>query len=143
MPTINEFGIDSDEKVELDRKIVEFDSIALEYVRGIVDNYGWLGKSEIGDLANQTLFLVIQHSQNAKVRKDYFPLLEKSVKMNDSDASYMATMKDRMLVEEGQNQLYGTQSRLVNGNLELHPIEDPENVNKRRKAVGLKKLKRY
>lgn len=53
----------------------------------------------------------------------------------------MATMKDRMLVEEGKPQLYGTQSRMVNGKLESYPIEDLENLNRRRRKVGLKRLK--
>ena len=142
MPTIREFGMDSPQMDSLNSRIMRFDSSALVFVKEVINTHGWLGKREIGAAANRTLFLVIQHAPDNDIRKTYFPLLEASVKKGESEKSDMATMKDRILVQDGKPQIYGTQSHMVNGKLEPFPIEDVKNVNKRRRKVGLGKLKR-
>lgn len=141
MPTVNKYGFGSPEMDSLDARIMKYDSVSLSLVTKIIDQYGWLGKSQIGKEANQTLFLTIQHAPDNSIRKKYFPLLESSAQNGESDLGDMASMKDRMLVQEGKPQLYGTQSKMVEGKLELFPIEDQKKVNKRRKKVGLSKLK--
>ena len=140
MPTIQKYGVESPQMDTLNAQILEFDSLALAYVTNVLENHGWLGKSTIGEAGNQALFVTIQHA-SSELRKKYFPMLAQSAALNESDPSSMATMLDRMLVDEGKPQIYGTQSRMVDGELKLYPIEDPKNVNKKRKKVGLKKLK--
>ncbi|XOV92142.1 MAG: DUF6624 domain-containing protein [Bacteroidota bacterium] len=140
MPTVQEYGFKSPQMDSLDREIQYFDSVSLQIVTQIIDQYGWLGVKEIGEAGNRTLFLAIQHASDNSVRKKYFPLLEESAKNGDSYLSHMATMKDRMLVQDGKLQIYGTQSKMVDGELKPFPIENPENVNSRRKSVGLSEL---
>lgn len=137
MPTVKEFGFGSPQMDSLDTQIRQFDSTSLVSVTSIIDKHGWLGKSQIGEVANRTLFLVIQHAPENKTRKAYFPLLDESASKGESELSVMATMKDRILVQDGEPQVYGTQSRMVNGELEPFPIINPENINERRKQVGL------
>ena len=114
MPTVKKFGFGSPQMDSLDSQILQFDSTALDFVEGIIKKYGWLGKNHIGKVANRTLFLVIQHAPNNETRKLYFPLLESSAKNGESELSAMAAMKDRILVQDGEFQIYGTQSRMVN-----------------------------
>ncbi len=140
MPTIRDYGFKSPQMDSLNHAIMKFDSIALHKVQFIIDQYGWLGKSEVGVEANRALFLTIQHAQDHLVREKYFPLLKASAEAGESDLTAMATMQDRILVEQGEKQLYGTQSRMVNGQQELYPVEDPDELNKRRKKVGLGKM---
>ena len=140
MPTIRNYGFKSPQMDSLNHEIMTFDSMALHKVQIIIDQYGWLGKSEVGDEANRALFLTIQHAQNNSAREKYFPLLKASAEAGESDLSAMATMQDRILVEQGEKQRYGTQSRMVNGQQELYPVEDPDELNKRRKKVGLGKM---
>ena len=141
MPTVQQYGFESPQMDSLDRKITHFDSASLVYVKKILDKYGWVGKSKIGEMANQAIYTTIQHSPNPDDRVQYFPLLQESCEIGESQKSDMATMYDRIQIESSKNQLYGTQSRMVEGQLELYPIEDAQNVNKRRKNVGLRKLK--
>ncbi len=141
MPTVREFGFGSPQMDSLDREIQHFDSVSLAIVTAIIDEHGWLSKRHIGKAANHTLFLAIQHAADHSVREKYFPLLRASAENGDSELSDMATMQDRMLVEEGELQLYGTQSKMVDGELVPFPIADPESVNKRRRKVGLGKMK--
>ncbi len=142
MLTIKNYGYESSEMRELNREITVFDSVSLIYVVGILEEYGWLGKSEIGEVAGNALFIVIQHASN-DMRKRFFPLLKKSVEEGESHPQNMAAMKDRILLHDGKKQLYGTQYRIDNGVKKLQPIEDPTNLNKRRKEIGLKRLKDF
>jgi hypothetical protein len=53
-------------------------------------------------------------------------------------------LEDRVLVGEGKKQLYGSQVVAgPDGLPRLHPIEDPENVDERRRAIGLPPLEEY
>ncbi|MBS1981770.1 MAG: hypothetical protein JST74_11415 [Bacteroidetes bacterium] len=138
MPTINKYGYKSKQMDSLNSLILNFDSLALGRTINIIEKYGWLGKSKIGHIGNQTLFLNIQHANDKNVREKYYPMLEKSAKTGESNLSDMATMKDRILVENGQQQIYGTQ-RDIEG--KYFPINDIKGLNKRRRQVGLEKLK--
>lgn len=141
-PTMQKYGKESTQMDSLNAAITRFDSVALVTVLGFIEQYGWLGKSQVGEKANQALFIVIQHATNNALREKYFPLLKASAEKKESKKSDMATMLDRMLVEKGESQIYGTQSRMVEGILELYPIQNPEEVNRRRRKVGLGKLKK-
>lgn len=140
MPLIEQYGVGSAQMDSLDQVMRQQDSVALILVTDIIDQYGWLGISKIGTTANQALFLTIQHAPDKSIREKYFPLLMVSASQGESSNADMATMLDRMLVENGQPQLYGTQSRMVDGQLTLYPVEKPQELGKRRKKVGLPKL---
>ena len=137
MPTIKKFGYKSKQMDSLNCVILKFDSLALRRAINIVETYGWLGKSKIGFVANQTLYLTIQHADKS-LREKYYPLLETSAKTGESNLFDMATMKDRILVDNGQQQIYGTQKDHEG---KYYPIADIKGLNKRRRQVGLEKLK--
>lgn len=54
-----------------------------------------------------------------------------------------AYLTDRVAVNEGKKQTYGTQFHVVEGVRQPKLIHDPDNVDKRRKSVGLNTLKEY
>lgn len=120
------------------------DSIVLEEIKLIINEHGWLGISEVGELANQTLWLVIQHAP-VDVQEKYLPLLEESVEKGESKGWYYAFLIDRVLMRKGEKQIYGTQA-LWNKDLEknvIYPIQNPKEVDKLRKSVGLEPLEQY
>lgn len=56
-------------------KVMNFnDSVDLEKVTKILDTKGWVGKDKVGEQANQTLFLVIQHA-DIKTQQKYLPMM--------------------------------------------------------------------
>jgi hypothetical protein len=120
------------------------DSFNLSRVLSILDSCGWIGVKQIGAKANQTLFAVIQHADSSILIK-YFPLLAKSYELNETPGKYYALMLDRILVDRGQKQLYGTQMQMEkkDGKFIPYPIEDEAGVNQRRKKVGLEPLEEY
>ncbi len=121
------------------------DSLNLVTVEAIIDKYGWLGANKIGDQANRTLWLVIQHCNQVKVQQKYLPLIKASVLKGETPASKYAFLVDRIAVNLGEPQVYGTQicTDRETGQKQVCPITDPENVDERRKEVGFEPLQEY
>jgi hypothetical protein len=126
------------------RLIGEKDSINLIKVKKILDERGWLGTDVVGQEGNQTLFLVIQHADITTQQK-YLPLMRTAVANGKASASHLALLEDRVALGLGKRQIYGSQISRDNqtGEYFVQPLEDPENVDKRRKEVGLGPLQDY
>lgn len=120
------------------------DSCNLVQVKMLLDKYGWMGRSMIGEKANSALFLVIQHA-NLETHLMYFPLLQKSAEIGESKFSNVALMQDRILMRQEKKQIYGSQVvfNKVTGASEFYPIEDEINVNIRRAKIGMSTLEEY
>jgi len=139
------FGRESDEYKWFRSELMpRNDSIVLNKITDILEKNGWMGINEVGELANQTLWLVIQHAPLA-VQEKYIPLLEKSVKNGESKARYLAFLQDRILMRQDKKQIYGTQSlwdKEKNKNV-IWPITDYKTINQRRTKVGLESIEDY
>ena len=108
----------------------------------LLDKYGWPTASEVTEYAAAGAALVINHS-NYETRAKYFPMLEEAFQKGEAQPLRYAKMCDRLLVEEGKEQLYGTQIKFVNGVREPELIKDPQYVDKRRAEIGLGPLAPY
>ncbi|WP_420572517.1 DUF6624 domain-containing protein [Kordia sp.] len=125
------------EVVEAQDKVLE------KRVCAIIDTHGWLGISQVGRLANTTLWAVLQHGSVASKEK-YAPLLKASVLQKESRAIHYARLIDRMLINSNKAQLYGTQYEYDDkGKASFFPIETPELLNKRRKELGLNSMEEF
>lgn len=137
------YGRGSKELKELWNTIIYKDSINLIKVKGILDQYGWLGPDVVGSTGNNTLFLVIQHSDSSTQRK-YLPMMREAVKNNKAQPSALALLEDRVALGLGKKQVYGSQIGMFeNGTYYVSPLEDPDNVDQRRASVGLGPLAEY
>ncbi len=139
-----EFGFESKQVDSLAKIMIVNDSLNLIKITEILDEHGWVGPDKVGGQANQTLFLVIQHSDLTTQQK-YLPMMREAVKINDASASSLALLEDRVALGEGKRQIYGSQiGRDVETNkYYVLPLEDPDNVDKRRTEVGLGPLAKY
>ena len=140
------YGWDSKENEVLTLfKTIQFtDSIHLVKVEKILDQKGWLGPDIVGYYGNVTLFLVIQHA-DPQTRVKYIPLLRDAVKKGNARPQDLALMEDRVLIEKGEKQIYGSQLTMNSetNTMELAPMIDPDNVDKRRSEVSLEPLAEY
>lgn len=59
------------------------------------------------------------------------------------DPRDLAYMVDKIRVHKGENQVYGTQYKTDGNKITFLPIEDEENVDQRRKEVGMETLAKY
>jgi hypothetical protein len=103
-----------------------------------------LGVDSIGIQGNMTLFLVIQHS-NLITQEKYLPMMREAVKKGNAVGSSLALLEDRVALGLGKKQIYGSQIGRdpATGNWYVLPLEDPDNVNSRRKQVGLPDIEDY
>lgn len=105
----------------------------------IIEQYGWPGKSLVGEEGAWAAWLIAQHSiGNPPFMRRCLSLLKQAASNNEVIPWQMAMLEDRIRMYEGKPQVYGTQFQpSKNGELNPYPIENPESVNDRRLAVGL------
>lgn len=108
----------------------------------LLDTFGWPKTSQVTEYAAAGAALIINHGSHA-LRAKYFPMLEKAFQEGEAQPLRYAKMKDRLLVEEDQKQLYGTQIRFDELQKVPYPIADPELVDQRRASIGLGPLAPY
>jgi hypothetical protein len=125
-------------------KIERQDAANLVKVKKILDTHGWLSKEVVGDKANSALFLVIQHA-GRKTWEKYVPMMREAVKNQTASAADLAKLEDRLALEQGKKQLYGTQlgHDEATNRYYVFPIDDPDHIDARRKAMRLDSMHRY
>lgn len=143
----NDYGRDSEELKKLWENIHRQDSLHTAQLKDIVHEYGWPGNALVGPDGARSAFVIIQHSNlDSNIQEEFLPLLIEAAENDDFAWQYVAYLKDRILVyQKNEPQLYGTQV-FFNDSTKLYepfPIQDRENVNNRRKEVGLFSLEEY
>ncbi|MFC0429121.1 DUF6624 domain-containing protein [Chryseobacterium scophthalmum] len=134
------------DKEEFEKKnwqlVAEHDSLNMQKIKNIISQYGYPGKTLVGEPTNQAAWYVIQHS--TKIGK-YLPLIKEAGKKKEIPFTWVAMMEDRYLMNENKEQIYGTQGKgemtkdkdgkqvFINF---VWPVKDLKNVNKRRKEAG-------
>ncbi|WP_447637365.1 DUF6624 domain-containing protein [Flavobacterium microcysteis] len=144
MTALKEFGNQSKQADSIAKIMGYKDSINLIKVKDILDKKGWVGPNKVGAQANMTLFLVIQHS-DLETQQKYLPMMREAVKNKNAQASALALLEDRVALGEGKKQTYGSQVGYDNKTQKNYvlPLEDPDNVDKRRQEVGLGPISEY
>jgi hypothetical protein len=129
--------VDEDELARLGN--VDEDNTA--WLRGVVAERGWPGRSLVGDEGAHDAWLLAQHADHDRVfQAECLDLLTSAVAVGEAPAADLAYLTDRVLRARGEPQLYGTQfwrGSGGDGELQPLPIADPDGVDERRAAVGL------
>ena len=137
-------NVTQEEVIEYALKMEETDSTNLASVSRILDTYGW--PSGLSDEANKAIFLVIDHS-DLKTMNKYIGLFRDAVEKGFLSMNDLVTMEDRMLMNAGKPQKYGTQaySLVEDGKTVIYiwPVEDPDKLDALRMSVGLIPIEDY
>lgn len=134
-------GINSTQMDSLMRSIGKQDSINVITVKSILDKYGWLGPDVVTETGSAALFLVVQHADK-KTQEQYLPLLRTAVKAHKALPGDLAKLEDRVALNQGKKQIYGTQFGWdsVKKSYFLNPIVDPVHVNERRAEMKMETI---
>lgn len=127
------------------KQMKQIDIESADAVSEIIDKHGWLGKDSIGNEANETLFLAIQHVDDSVAQTKYLPILEEAVMRQAAEPWQFAFLMDRILMNQGKKQRYGSQTIITNKEYGPYivPLENPDQVDKLRKEMGLEPLVDY
>jgi hypothetical protein len=125
--------------------LIKYDSLNQNSIKKIIKQYGYHGKSMVGEPTNKAVWYVVQHSN---LINEYFPIIKKAGLEKELSMHLVATMEDRLLMNKGLEQIYGTQlyglsitNKESGINEWIHfvwPIKDAKNVNKLRQEIGIK-----
>jgi hypothetical protein len=105
----------------------------------ILDTYGWPTVTLVGAEAARRAWLVAQHAdRQLDLQRRALTLMTQAVDAQEASAQQLAMLRDRLLVNEGRPQIYGTQiAGVVNGAPVPWACDDPERMDERRAEVGL------
>lgn len=123
-------------------RLVAADSARTARLRAIVAKHGWPTVALVGRDGVNAAWLVLQHTPDASWQRDMLPVLEGAAGAGELPRADLALFTDRVLVQQGLPQRYGSSFAVVAGRLVAAPIEDEGRVDVRR-AVGLPSMADY
>src|SRR6266481_4394374 len=106
----------------------------------ILKEFGWPTLAEVGKDGVSAMIYLVRDSRQPDLQMDLLPVIIAAVKRGEADKGEVADLVDRIRVDAGRKQLFGTQVKIVNGFLVLVPIEGEAQVDARRKQFGLAPL---
>jgi hypothetical protein len=125
-------------------ELAAIDRANTERMKKIVAAIGWPTISEYGEKISNWSWLLVQHADaQPEFQEHCLELMRPLVERDEVSKSNYAYLTDRVLLARGKKQVYGTQMHTVNGELTARPMIDPENVDARRKEMGLVPMAEY
>lgn len=116
-------------------------------LKRIFKEFGFPTRTLVGREAMDGVFWIIQHADGDKIwQKNQLIKVERAVKKGDIDGDKFAYLYDRIKINSGEKQLYGTQFANVDPVkriTKLAEIEDVANLDQRRRTVGLMPIEVY
>ncbi|MEU0589007.1 DUF6624 domain-containing protein [Streptomyces sp. NPDC006132] len=112
----------------------------------IMDEVGWPTAALVGEDAARAAWLIAQHAdRQLDVQRRALRLMEQAVAAGAAEARDLAFLRDRTLVNEGREQIYGTQIAGVreDGSPIPWPCAEPERVDELRAGVGIEPFDAY
>ena len=138
------YALDQNMRIDESNYDPSIDRDNLVTVVSLIEKCGMPSLEEINQKQMNTIWFVFQHEDNYH-RKKYFSLLQKAAQNGELSKGKMALMEDRMLMDDGKPQIYGSQMTddRENGGFKIYDLQNPETVDRRRASVGLEPLSEY
>lgn len=118
-----------------------------ERLKQIIAGQGWPTISLVGKAAAGGAWLLAQHADlDVVFQKRVLALMKKAAKRNEADADrkHIAYLIDRIRVNTGRPQVYGTQFFSKDRKVwKPRPIEKPEHLDARRAEMGMQPFVEY
>jgi hypothetical protein len=120
-------------------------AVNTDRLREIVAEIGWPGRALVGEEGAEHAWLIAQHADHQlDSQRVFLEALVRAVEAGDAPARHAAFLTDRVSVNEGRPQRYGTQvADMEDGEAVPWPLEKPDQVDEQRMSVGLPPLSEY
>lgn len=125
--------------------LAKSDILRSRRMKRIVNQYGWPTKKLVGKRASRSAWLLVQHADSdVKFQEDCLKLIKEARRDDKDTKMQIAFLTDRVLVNKGKPQIYGTQFYAdKDGKIIPRPIIDLLHLDDRRKIMGLGSFKEY
>lgn len=109
------------------------------WLEDIIAAHGWPHAEMVSEDGAHAAWLLAQHAP-LNLQKRWLPLLRQAVDADQAAAVDLAYLDDRVRIRERRPQRHGTQWLVRDGEQRLFPLDEPDQVNHRRAALGLSLL---
>jgi len=131
----------TNQQITLDEWKDESRKVSLAFLQ-IINGDGFYYMDVVPDEIYRTVITLSLHLDLIDMKKVFDKYIENaSLKQVKNEHRVMFIDKIRIL--SGKQQLYGTQYKKINGKIELLPTEDIDNLDNRRKELGLPDISDY
>jgi len=122
----------------------ERDHANTAWLKQVVAKGGWPKRSQVGDSAAKTAWLLVQHADaDPAFQVRALRLMEPLVSTGEADRKNFAYLYDRVMLKIAGRQRYSTQLTCRDGRLVPEALEDERKVDTYRQAVGMSTLAEY
>ncbi|WP_201977402.1 DUF6624 domain-containing protein [Hymenobacter rubidus] len=114
-------------------------------LEAIVKQVGFPGFKQVGETSSKNFWLLVQHADaHPAFQQQVLKLMLPEVQRKNASGRNYAYLTDRVALNSGQPQTYGTQVEYkADGQPTPRNLLDPANVDKRRAAIGMEPLEAY
>jgi Family of unknown function (DUF6624) len=120
------------------------DAENLPWLKQVIAEHGWPGKSLAGEDGAFAAWLLVQHADgDPAFQRHCLELMTAAADRGEATRRELAYLTDRVLLAEGQPQVYGTQAIGRAGRFAARKLRDPDGVDQRRASAGLGPLAEY
>jgi hypothetical protein len=114
-------------------------------MKEVLSMHGWPGHTLVGKEGSSAAWLLVQHAtHDTEFMRHALALMAEAVRQGEASGRDYAYLMDRVRLQEGKKQIYGTQFLIgADGEMQVQPIEDAAKVDRLRKQVGLPPLAEY
>lgn len=113
----------------------------------IVRQYGYPGFRQVGEKSANNFWLLVQHADaHPDFQRQVLKLMLPEVKRKNANPSNFAYLTDRVAINTGQPEEYGTQVEYKGpglGKAMPKSLRDAAHVNQRRATIGMEPLENY
>lgn len=127
-----------------ERAVIDVDAANLKRLKAIFAAHGFPDRAMVGRSGVESAWLLVQHATSDK------PFMARALKkakplMEDGDLARpdYALLVDRVRLQEGKKQVYGSQLTGKPGHFVVRPLVDPAHVDQRRARMDLGTLASY
>lgn len=120
------------------------DADNLAWLKNVVNEVGWPGRSMVGEDGASAAWLLAQHAdRDPAFQRKCLDLMIEAVAYGEVSLPELAYLTDRVLLAEGQPQEYGTQMTGRKEGWVPRRLRDPGHVDDRRAAMSLGTMAEY
>ncbi len=123
--------------------MAQVDAAHTQELKRLLQDITWREIASAGGDLFIKAFYVVQHSPDLEFQASVLDELTPLVSEGRINAQQYAYLFDRVKLNQGGLQRYGTQFECIDGDYEIADLEAPESLDERRLEVGLQPLSEY